>query len=129
MSAAQRPVLIVDDDIDIREALTDTLEDHGMRVVAAANGRDALRLVRHMDAPPAAILLDLMMPIMDGYAFLSARELDPRLKAIPVAVITAGQRVEAERFIDNAPLISKPIDVPYLLGILHQFFLTRTAAP
>jgi two-component system response regulator CpxR len=114
------PILIVDDDSDIREILSETLEDEGFQVVTAANGLEAIRVVQSMLTPPFAILLDLMMPIMDGYTFLEQRQASPTLASIPVAVVTAGHRVDRSR-LANAPVIPKPIDIAKLLGVLGDF--------
>ena len=59
--------------------------------------REALTLLRSLDAPPAAILLDLMMPVMDGYGFLEEHRKIPSLAVIPVAIITAGHGVDRSR--------------------------------
>jgi CheY-like chemotaxis protein len=115
-----RPVLIVDDDADIRDALSDTLEDHGYQVVTAVNGQDALRRLRDIEVAPSVILLDLMMPVMDGYGFLAERERDPELAEIPVAVITAGHGVDRARLGETLPVIPKPIKLPQLLELLGR---------
>jgi CheY-like chemotaxis protein len=117
------PILIVDDDVDIREILAETLGDRGFEVVAAANGREAIALVLSMAAPPSIILLDLMMPVMDGYAFLEQRAKTPALASIPVAIITAGHGVDHARLGHRARIIPKPIDVPKLVGMLHDLRL------
>ena len=114
------PILVVDDDVDIREVLAETLEDRGFEVVTAANGLDAIRIVRRMTAPPSIILLDLMMPVMDGYGLLEVRRNDPTLASIPVAIITAGHGVDHNRIGDGAPVLAKPIDLPQLIGVLHH---------
>ena len=75
-------MLIVDDDVDIREILAETLAETGFEVRTACNGLEALAAVRCMKVRPAVILLDLMMPIMDGYGFLEQRERDPALASI-----------------------------------------------
>src|SRR5689334_1575844 len=118
---AVRPILIVDDDVDIREALTDTLEARGFEVVTAANGLEALRLLRSNAVSPSVILLDLMMPVLDGYEFLDEQRKDPALASIPVAIITAGHGVDRHRLGRNAapPVVPKPFKVPQLVGLLH----------
>ena len=114
------PILIVEDDIDIRELLAETLEDLGFSCVTAENGLEAAALARSMTAaPPSIILLDLMMPVMDGYGFLEERKNDPALAGIPVAIVTAGHGVDPSR-LEKAPIVRKPIDVPKLLGVIHQ---------
>src|SRR4051812_18165946 len=81
-------ILIVDDDADIRDAFCSVLEDSGYPAMAAENGKVALEQLA-TGAPPALILLDLMMPVMNGAEFLSALRADHRFDAIPVAVFSA----------------------------------------
>jgi CheY-like chemotaxis protein len=114
------PILIVDDDRDIREILAETLEDRGFAVVTAANGLDALKLIRSLPAAPGVVLLDLMMPVMDGYEFLEERRKDGALGAIPVVIVTAGHRVERHRIDEGDSIVPKPIDLPRLLGLLQD---------
>jgi CheY-like chemotaxis protein len=114
------PILVVDDDLDIRETLADALETRGFDVIAAANGLEALKIIRSMATPPSVILLDLMMPVMDGYAFLEERKKDPRLSSIPLAIVTAGHGVDRNRLGNGAPIIPKPFNVPQLLRALDQ---------
>jgi CheY-like chemotaxis protein len=95
------PVLVVDDDAGLRELLRRTLEREGYRVVEAANGRQALDRVR--DSEPGLILLDLMMPAMDGFEFVEElRRLERQAhtdaaRAIPIVVITAMDLTAEER--------------------------------
>jgi|SRR6186713_693004 CheY-like chemotaxis protein len=83
----KKPVLIVDDDETAREALAAFLEAEGYPVLEAANGREALDQLQRDSI--GAILLDLMMPVMDGWEFRAAQIRDPTLVRIPVMVITA----------------------------------------
>ncbi len=83
-------ILVVDDDEDIRFSLCDVLEDLDFRSTPARNGQEALELLRDPSRPPPSlILLDLMMPVMNGWQFLEARAQDLQLAAIPVVVMTA----------------------------------------
>ena len=116
----RKSVLIVDDDLDIREILTETLLDRGFDVVTAGNGLEALKVLRSLSAPPSVILLDLMMPIMDGYGFLEQQRRDPALASIPLAIVTAGHRVDRSRLGDALEIITKPFDVARLVGVLHS---------
>jgi CheY-like chemotaxis protein len=122
----EQPILVVDDDLDIREGLTDVLVDHGYEVMTAGNGREALRLLRGAAVRPSVVLLDLMMPVMDGYGFLAERRNDAALKAIPVAIITAGHGVDRARLGNGAPIIRKPIDVEHLVQVIDEL---RSGAP
>ena len=120
-------VFIVDDDLDIREILGETLVDRGFDVATAANGLEALRALRGESLRPSVILLDLMMPVMDGYAFLEQRRSDPALASIPLAIVTAGHGVDRHRLADDLQIIAKPFDVPRLVGILK--FLCAGGGP
>jgi CheY-like chemotaxis protein len=114
-------ILIVDDDESVRETLSEALMERGFIVAVASNGLDALDWLQENEAPDA-ILLDLMMPIMDGWDFLAEQRRDPRLAAIPVIVITAtkGARVPHQ----SAPLLEKPITLQRLFTALDA---TRAA--
>jgi CheY-like chemotaxis protein len=81
-------ILVDDDDDDIREVLA-VLDEAGFRVMTAAHGREALEHLRE-DPQPDVILLDLMMPEMDGYQFRAEQQRDPALRAIPTLIVTAG---------------------------------------
>lgn len=115
----RRSVLIVDDDVDIREILAETLGEFGFEVTTACNGFEAMTAVRCMKVRPAVILLDLMMPIMDGYGFLEQRRADPALASIPIAIVTAGHGVDSGRLDDDLPILRKPFDVPQLISVLE----------
>lgn len=123
----RRPVLIVDDDVDVREILAETLVDRGFDVVTAPNGLEALKMLQRRTVEPSVILLDLMMPILDGYGFLERRRQDPGLASIPVAVITAGHGVDRERLSDVPAIVPKPIDVPKLVSTIRSLQSTDGA--
>ena len=82
------PVLLVDDDKTARDATRRVLKKLGVAVAEAGNGEEALRWLQH-NAPPALILLDLMMPEMDGFAFLDAVQGHPGIGSVPIVVLTA----------------------------------------
>ena len=81
-------VLVVEDDLDVAEIVVEVLERCGYEVHAARNGREALELV-HRGVRPCVIVLDLMMPVMDGFEFLEHRSFEPCLARVPVVVTTA----------------------------------------
>ena len=114
-------VLIVEDSANIREAMSTLLELRGYRVQAAANGEQALALLRHGPLP-GIILMDLMMPVMDGWAFLEAKERDSRLAAIPVVI---NSTVSTFRPLGNGralvAVLDKPVDMEQLLGVLERY--------
>ena len=106
-----RLVLLVDDDIDVRNAECDLLESEGWRVVAAGDGREALDLLR-AGTRPSVIVLDLTMPRMDGWDFRQAQRADRELKDIPVIVTTAaGFSAETIRSqFGDVQFLRKPLD-------------------
>jgi CheY-like chemotaxis protein len=110
-------ILVVDDDAAVREALTQLLELEGYRVTPAANGLEALNLLRNKQAA-SLVLLDLMMPVMDGWAFLAERARDPTLAAIPVIVISAATQ-RGDR-LDTVACLRKPIDPEALLELIEH---------
>ncbi len=113
-------ILVVDDDPDIREALVDVLTDHGYSARAVSNGREALDYLRG-GARPNLILLDLMMPVMDGLQFRQEQVNDPDLKELPVFVISAGNDVaQSAATLGVAGSMRKPIDLDKLLDIVAR---------
>jgi CheY-like chemotaxis protein len=113
--------MIVDDDHDVREALREVLQDHGYEVVEAGNGQDALVMLRGEGPRPCLILLDIMMPVMDGWQFRAAQRDDPSLSAIPVVVLTAhGANGETGEMTPTAYL-KKPIQLPPLLATVARY--------
>jgi CheY-like chemotaxis protein len=108
------PVLIVEDDPDSRNMLAALLGLHGYRTVTAANGLEALELARR--ERPVVILLDLMMPVMDGQTFRREQLSDATLAAIPVVVLSAhAQTAELSRELGVATHLLKPFDLDQLL--------------
>jgi CheY-like chemotaxis protein len=116
-------VLVVEDDADILRAIVQVLEDEGVTVRAAENGRVALATLRARGAqPPCVILLDLMMPVMDGWAFRAEQLRDPTLARIPVILLTAdGNAVEKAALLTGAGALRKPVDLSTLLAALAPF--------
>ncbi len=81
-------VLVVDDDVEIREVVCEILEHFGYRVAVAADGVEASELLEH-GLEPSAIVLDMMMPRMDGWTFLGRLRANPRYESLPVVVASA----------------------------------------
>lgn len=104
-------ILIVDDDSDIRETLTELLQGEGYDCATAGNGREALEYLRSHSFP-SLILLDLMMPVMDGFDFRAAQLGAEKLREVPVLVISAGGRAEqAAKSLAAAGYLNKPMDI------------------
>lgn len=104
-------VLVVDDDDGIREAISEMLEDAGFATVGARHGLEALAVLTTLPAAPTFILLDLMMPIMDGWAFCRSRWKSRTLREIPVILISAVDMSESNRPTGIDAFLPKPIDV------------------
>jgi CheY-like chemotaxis protein len=92
-TAAQ--LFLVEDDEAIRESLTQVLEEAGYTVACAENGAEALTMLRDGRPVPDLIILDLMMPIMDGFAFCEDKAGDARLRPVPVLIMSAAGQAEA----------------------------------
>ncbi len=89
VSAHAGSVLVIEDDHDIRVSVRSLLEDEGYQVLSVANGLAALSLLERSDELPSLILLDLMLPVMDGWHFAQRLRLNPRPANIPVATMPA----------------------------------------
>jgi CheY-like chemotaxis protein len=114
-------ILIVDDEPMIRDSLVEFLEDHGYEAVGAANGREALSELGAGARLPSLILLDLMMPFMDGRSFREEQLADPALSEIPVIVFSAYQDVAATAGELHAVAhLKKPLRLPDLLRLVQE---------
>lgn len=114
-------IMIVDDEPMIRESLVEFLEDHGYEAVGAADGRDAMSKLNGSGPLPSLILLDMMMPFMDGRAFREVQMATPGLSRIPVIVFSAYRDLErtAEELQAVAHL-PKPLKLQDLLRLVRQ---------
>ena len=117
MAISLKTILIVEDDISIREVLQESLESEGFLIVQAENGKVGLEKLNEIPRP-SVILLDMMMPIMDGREFLDRVRKDQTLKTIPIIVISANASPAQARGA-NA-FIPKPIDFDYLLTTIKR---------
>jgi two-component system, chemotaxis family, chemotaxis protein CheY len=112
-------VLVVDDDDGIREALCELLVDAGHGAVSVPNGQAALDYLRGSDRQPCVILLDLMMPVMDGATFRREQLADPALRDIPVLLLTAAGREAASRISADGILL-KPVSLEDTLSAVAR---------
>jgi CheY-like chemotaxis protein len=120
-AACSREVLVVDDDFEIRDVLSQLLEEEGYRVQSAANGQEAIGRLR-AGATPCVILLDLMMPVMNGWQFRSEQAADPALAQIPVVVISASRNIDEKALaLDAADLLHKPLELDHLLDVVSRY--------
>jgi CheY-like chemotaxis protein len=115
----EEPVLIVDDDEDCREMLATLLVAHGYRIVTAENGAEALTVARQYR--PCLILLDLMMPVMDGEEFRRTQLTDPQIRDIPIVVVSA--RIGAAEIagrLGAVGVIPKPLDLDQVAATIEE---------
>lgn len=124
MALANHPcpmILVVEDDNAIREVLTDVLESEGYQVLNAPNGQEAIRLLRSSTLP-CLILLDLMMPVMNGWQFRDEQRQDPVLAPVPVVVISADSDLASKAAAIKAnDFLKKPIEINRLLDTVEQY--------
>jgi CheY-like chemotaxis protein len=126
MAPLRGPVLIVEDDPDIRESLQHFLELHGYEVRVASHGREALEVLGR--APrPAVMVLDMSLPVMDGHRLLTARKGDDALRPIPVVILSAAMVGMSPRdralYAANygvAAFLGKPADPKQLLEAVER---------
>jgi CheY-like chemotaxis protein len=110
-------VLVVDDDPDLLDVTSFVIETEGMAVETARNGEEALALL-HAGRLPELVLLDLMMPVMNGWEFLAAVANDPLLRPVPVVVLTAAEHAEIPGALE---VLSKPMDLEQLLRVVERY--------
>lgn len=121
LSPTAGTILVVEDDHDIRSSLAELLRMEGYRVDAVANGEEALRHLSH-HPKPCLILLDLMMPVMNGWEFRAEQVTRAEWANIPVVVVSGGHDVPSSaRQLQASDFMEKPIHVPSLLKTVGRF--------
>lgn len=114
-------ILVVEDDTAIRQAIVELLQEEGYTVTCASNGAEALAQLDH-GAVPSLILLDLTMPVMDGWTFRAAQQSDPRLARIPTVVVSASQAADSRTLERLAPdaFLPKPFNLDRLIATVER---------
>ena len=116
------PILVVEDDRDILDSIGDVLRSDGYPVVLAQNGAEALASLRTQVERPCLIILDLMMPVMDGWTFRSEMRKDQALASIPVIVLSGDAHVkERAAELGCVGAVGKPISVAKLFELVEHF--------
>lgn len=117
-----RSVLFVEDDPALRETVTEVLEEEGYQVMSVTNGAEGLQLLEN-GSQPGLILLDLMMPTMNGWEFYNQLQQQPQHASIPVVVLSAVAEFQRRRGkLDVAEILPKPIDISRLLAAVDRAY-------
>jgi CheY-like chemotaxis protein len=120
-----KSILVIEDDAAIRDAVSLVLQDEGYSVTGVANGQEALQHLRRT-APPNLILLDLMMPVMNGWEFRTQQAQDPALQSIPVVVVSGHPGIpQKAAALGATEYLIKPIDVDELLEAVRRCCQSR----
>ncbi len=116
------PILIVDDDRDIRESLRDTLHDEGYATIEASDGGEALAYLRSPGARVSLILLDWNMAPIDAPAFMTEMQADPTLRSIPVVLLTADSRISGKGQLPGyVACMKKPVSLGRLFELAERY--------
>jgi len=115
-----RSILLVEDDAGIRESVADCLESEGYRVAPASNGMEGLDWLRR-EGRPDLIVLDLVMPVMNGAEFLNALRGDSALRDIPVVLMTAAMPSSSQPLPRATGYLSKPFELSELLDAIERY--------
>ena len=128
LPSCQDCVLIVEDDLDVRESILEVLAENDFRAISASNGREGLETLRAGRGRPCVILLDVMMPVLDGHGFRAEQRRDPDLSSIPVVVLTAHASAEqTSREMQADGYLRKPVKLEALIKTIERY-CTRTRA-
>jgi len=120
VSPNERTILVVDDDFALRESICAALAEEGFHVAEAGNGREALDYLRQQRRP-CVVLLDLMMPIMNGWEFRAEQRRDPSIASIPVVVLSAFSRATDDELRDVHTFLRKPVNLTTLLDAIRPY--------
>lgn len=121
MSPTLNYILVIEDDQFIRELMREILESEGYNVATALNGQDALDQLKKTQELPFLIMLDLMMPIKDGFTFRKEQQSDPRLRNIPVIVLSADRQMTTrQNELQATDYIKKPASIDDIVNAVRK---------
>lgn len=112
-------VLLIDDDLELRETIATILEDDGYQVMQAAGGKEALATLENPPLPDL-LLLDMMMPGMNGWEFLERKNQNPDFASVPVVALTASRQIEGQP-LPVQEVVYKPLRLDQLLSIVKRY--------
>lgn len=114
-------IYVIEDDEAIRESMIELLQSEGYRVLSASNGQVAIDYLSQAITLPDLILLDLMMPIKDGFQFCEEKALDPRIAHIPMIIMSADGHIEEKRKRAKVrDYLKKPVDIDEVLRVVKN---------
>jgi CheY-like chemotaxis protein len=114
-------ILVVDDDADARDTVSDLLRVHGYQVAAASHGQDALEVCDRLPAPPHLMVIDLRMPVMDGWELLAAKAGLPALRSVPVVIVSGEPDARSRLPLPSVVgYLAKPLRAPALLDAIRD---------
>lgn len=119
MNVECKKVLVIDDDPAIRQTIQDVLEIQGYEVATASDGEEGIKILESMNSSPCMILLDLMMPGMNGWGFLDYQRSHPDFSSVPVIICSAYEA--SARSISDKPVLIKPVKYESLVGAVKAF--------
>lgn len=122
MSSSHSYIFIIDDSREIRDLVGRLYQTEGYKVELAADGQEALQKLRQTDTLPSVILLDLMMPIMDGYQVCMEIAKDARLSSVPVLIMSADANAEEKaKKVGAKGWLKKPVAVDTYIAVAEKF--------
>ncbi|MEP6591454.1 MAG: response regulator [Gemmatimonadota bacterium] len=124
-SEAECTVLVVDDEFELVQTLREVFTDEGYHVRTVSNGRDALRYLRETAVKPCLVVLDLILPMLDGNAVYAIMKADPELASVPILVSTS----DPSRAPAGAEVMRKPIVLDALLAHVERYCVRRKEPP
>jgi CheY-like chemotaxis protein len=117
---SEKYILLVEDDLDISEAIKSILEEEKFDVVCKFNGKEALEYLTSTENIPALILLDVMMPFMNGDEFRKAQLLDPKIADIPTVIMSATDKYDDLMKLNFKECLKKPLDLDTLIDVVKK---------
>jgi CheY-like chemotaxis protein len=120
----KKKILVIEDDEVIRDTMQELLEAEGFSVECAADGDKAIQILRMNPPLPSLILLDMSMPVKDGFRFREEQQLDENLAHVPVLVMTADGNAETKAIqVSATGFIKKPFNIDYIVKMVRQHCL------
>lgn len=113
-------ILLVEDDLDISEAIQSILEEEGFTIKCTFNGKEAIEFLADAPKIPSLILLDIMMPYMNGYEFREAQLKDKRIADVPTIILSAAGKHEDMNRLHFKECLKKPLDLETLIDVVRR---------